>query len=365
MATSNVYVFHAEPQFYSELLNRLSPYGVSVEKKHRWEDLYVAFPGEALSNCLILNVNLGNIFSLINSGFFKKLKQKKHAHIIALTHDESTCNLIEKHAGGEVQVLPSNILLDRLILNILNQLPVIYTNPGKTRYISTAFGKTPDFSIDDLLDFCHHIGLTGRIIIQQDLKRGHIDLERGKVAGITYQALPPVQALKMMLTLTEATVQVEQRVFDLTDISEFIARKNQSGDLALKDVLIDLFYFMHRHFEHQLPAVVIENAVENIIGEFSGPVLDGEGIYFVYNPEWQEKLKIIGEIDQNTFRRALELYESIFKELSSQGNFNSFRQFLDSLKEIKPVILKVHPFEKILSESQLRTAYQPANTVLN
>ncbi len=365
MATSNVYVFHAEPQLYSELLNRLRPYGVSVEKKHRWEDLYVAFPGESPSSCVILNVNLANVFALIKSGFFKKLQQKKHAHIIALTHDESTGNLVEKHAGGQVEILPSNILLDRLILNILNHLPVIYTHPGQTRYISTAFGKIPDLSIDNLLDFCHHIGLTGRIIIQQELKRGHIEVSHGKITGITYQALPPVSALKTMLAWTEATVQVEQRVFDLSDIAEFIARQNQSGDLALKDVLIDLFYFMHRHFEHQLPAAVIENAVENIMGEFSGPVLEEEGIYFVYNPQWQEKLKIIGEIDQNSFRRALELYEAIFKELSRRGNYNSFRQFLDSLKEIKPVILKVHPFDNLLREGPLRPAYKPANTILN
>lgn len=365
MATSSVYLFFPEQEFYSELTQRLRPYGVSVEKKYRWEDLHLAFAHNSHSDCLLLQVHLGNFHSLIQSGIFRKFQEKEHAPVIALTHDASICALLEKYAGGEVEVVPANILLDRLVRDILNRLPVVAPGAGKSRSIATVFGKIPDLSLDNLLDFCNRVSFTGRIMIRQQPRKGMIELEYGKIVRIVCQSLPPVSALKTMLKMKEATVEIEQRIFHLADISEYIKKKRGSADVSLKDVLIDLFYFMHRHFEPRVSPGEMETAVENILGEFSGPVMAAEGVYFIYNREWQEKLKIIGTIDHRRFRRCLDLFEAIFNELSPPDHLNSFRQFLDSLNEIKPVIQKLQPFDRIMPEVSPGGVISTPTMVLN
>jgi len=349
MAAPTVHIFNAEPQFFSELFQRLKAFGISIEKKRDWNDLTVVFRNHQNYDCTVINIDLSSFTPLLNADFFTKLAKQKHSPVIALVRDDSLKRIIERESGDQIHILSANILLDKLVSEILNALPILPDHTTDERFISSAFGKTDDIPVSKLLEYFSQIAFSGKVIVENQFKNGQIAIEKGQVKNVEYMNFPSSQALDILLNLENASFRVEQRLFTLSDMTHHLAESKTDHQLVLNDVLVDMFYYMHLHFEKFIDAEVIKNVVESeLIRHEEG---DKNNIYIVYNPDWQEKIRIIGELNQDHASYILTIFEHIFDELSTHTSLNSFGEFMDSLEEIKPYMLTVYDIQKVIKDN--------------
>lgn len=351
MAAPTVHIFNAEPQIFSELFQRLKAFGISVEKMRDWNDLNVVFRNYQNYDCTVINVDLGSFTPLLNADFFTKVVQQKHSPVIALVRDDSLKRIIERESGDQIHILSANILLDKLVNEILNALPILPEHTTDSRFISSAFGKTNEFPVSKLLEYFSQIAFSGIVIVENQFKSGQIFVEKGHVQKVDYMNFPSSQALDVLLSLKNASFRVEQRIFTLSDMTKYFAESNTEHQLVLNDVLVDMFYYMHTHFEKFIDTKVIEDVVESVL--IRHETGDKNTIYITYNPNWQEKIRIIGNLNQDQASYILTLFEHIFDELSTHTSLNSFGEFMDSLEEIKPYMLTVQDIQKMLEDKKV------------
>ncbi len=351
MAAPTVHIFNAEPQFFSELFQRLKAFGISIEKRRDWNDLNVVFQNHQNYDCTVINIDLSSFTPLLNADFFTKLVQQKHSPVIALIRDDSLKRIIERESGDQIKILNANILLDKLVNEILNALPILPEQNIDKRFISSAFGKTDEIPVSKLLDFFSHTAFSGKVVIENQFKTGQIEIEQGQVKKVTYMNFPASQALEILLGLKNANFRVEQQIFALSDIKQYLDENRTENLLILNDVLVDMFYYMHTHFEKFVDLKVIENVVESILIRHERG--EENSIFITYNPAWQEKIRIIGKLNKNHASYILTLFEQIFDELSTHTSLNSFGEFMDSLDEIKPYMLTVHDIQRVIEDNKV------------
>jgi len=351
MAAPTVHIFNAEPQIFSELFQRLKAFGVSIEKMRDWNDLNVVFRNHQNYDCTVINVDLSSFTPLLNADFFTRLAQQKHSPIIALVRDDSLKRIIKRESGDQIHILSTNILLDKLVNEILNALPILPDHTTDKRFISSAFGKTADIPVSKLLEYFSQIAFSGKVIIENQFKNGQIVVEKGQIKKADYMNFPSSQALDILLSLENASFRIEQRIFTLSDMKQHFAESKTDHQLVLNDVLVDMFYYMHTHFEKFIDTKVIEDVVESALirHETTGE----KNIFITYNPAWQEKIRIIGKLNQDHASYMLTLFEHIFDELSTHTSLNSFGEFMDSLDEIKPYMLTVHDIQRVIENNKV------------
>ena len=350
MPAPTVYLVNSDTYFLEQMQRRLLPNGIHVEEQEL-EDLPKLFEPRFQEDCVILNVDMSNVHQLIYHKIFDLLHQKPHPEMYALVYDESLIKVINNHAGDEIKTYGANILLERLVLNLLTNLTNLRYQEGDVDYQLVMHGHLSELALPKLIEYLQKSGFTGRVSIEVSAdQEGMLRFSNGKLRKIVHQDFAEQQALHF-LALNGMQYRVEQELVNNRALTAHLANSRNSAAISLNDLLTDVFYFMHEEFERIIRPEAIQRVVEDTFLMFGN--WEKDGLYFLYNPEWQEKLQIVGEIQSYQVSNILEMYETIFSDLSGKTNLNSFDEFINSLNEIKPYMMQMRQLQPLLADTEI------------
>lgn len=351
MNNSTLFVFHKDPHFLKEVSRRLAVYGIEVQGAHGKEGLLTAINHRSTPKCLLLQVDLENYPFLKDHGVFGANSVFGSSPMIILTHDGSLYRLIARETSRSQRIFHANILLEHLIHEVLSLIPGLRTGFADQSFVAGAYGTFSEVSLAHLLDYLNQIAFSGRVAINAGERRGAISVEKGKIRSIDFQNLAPRAALKSLTASDNVSFRLEQRIIGIDEILAFSREISASDELSLNDIVIDLFYFMHSHFAAMIDDQAIAEAVEKALNAYAQ--IRTEGIYLVYDETTQEKLQIYGQVTAEDVNPIIAVFESIYNHLADQPASMTFLEFINTLEEIRPYLLQLQHFSKILTNGKV------------
>ncbi len=351
MITPTVFILNNSSQFINEIKSRLHPFGISVMGKYEFSNFDFVVDHEALAKCLLINVDAENFHSLQINGIFTDKNRFKDIPIILLIQDEKLYHLIEKKAyNTPLKVFHSNILLEHLEYEILASLPYLGHKDTQYGHIASVFGRSPKITLSWLLQFLNQHFFTGIVTIENQRRTGTIRIDKGQIRGIEYNKLPPGQALRTLLQLNDATFRVEQRIYNHSDVLQYMEEGEKQTALSENDLLVDLFYFMHNHLERSAPESTLKKIIEETFQ--ASTELFANGVYLMYDENIQERLCIVGKVGAQQVPLIWQVFEKIYNQLIPSTEQKSFPEFVDSLHELRPYLKQIMKINIVLSDKE-------------
>ncbi len=345
MGSPTVYIYHKDINFVQTMRKRLETYGVEVIGSVYSHDLRFVLEKEQHVDCLLLQIDLESFQSLKLLGIFEKKNGLENLPVIALVNTDTLYDLLSNPSSENLKVFHSHILFEKLVIEILNTLPFVSITRTGMDHIVTLYGALSDVPLYQLLDYAYQNSFTGRIVVQNGDFVGTIELRRGKVETIQYKNLLGARALQEMCSLTEATFHLEQKLCNKDELKKFLSENKMQLPFTLKDLLIDVFYFMYQHLKSETDEGKLVSIIKKHFAEASNTRLPN--LYVVYLEQTQEKIHIIGEIDNSHVGPLLGILEEIYNEAASTSTFHTFKEFINSLDELKPYLVQLSQFSPI------------------
>lgn len=345
MRKPTVYIYHKDINFIQTMKNRLNVYGIEVIGSVYSHDFRLVVEKEQAVDCLLLQVDLDTFQTLKLYGIFEEESILKHVPVIALVNNDSLYDLLSKSSNAKLKVFHYHILLEKLVIEILNLLPFVGVTQTGMDHVVTLYGALSEIPLHQLLDYTYQTFFTGRIIVQNSAETGSIELRKGKVEKIRYKKLSGAQALQEMCSLREATFHLEQKLYNKEELEEFLADNKIQLPFTLKDLLIDVFYFMYQHLVSETDEAELVSIIKRHFTEASNTRLPN--LYVIYLENAQEKIHIIGEIENSHVGPLLGILEEIYNEAAPKSTFHTFKDFINSLDELKPYLAQLSQFSPI------------------
>ncbi len=352
MGRPTVYIYHKDINFVQTMKNRLEVFGVEVIGSVYSHDFRGVVEKEQGVDCLLLQVDLDTFQTLKLYGIFEEENVLKDIPVIALVNNDSLYDLLSKSSSSKLKVFHYHILFEKLVIEILNNLPFVSITRTNTDHIVTLYGAFSEIPLHQLLDYTYQTFFTGRIVVQHGDVIGTIELRRGKVENIQYKELGGSQALQEMCSLTEATFHLEQKLCKKDELEEFLSDNKIHLPFTLKDLLIDVFYFMYQYLSTETDKGELVSIIKKHFAEASNTRLPN--LYVVYLENTQEKIHIIGEIENSHVGPLLGVLEEIYKEAAPKSTFHTFKDFINSLDELKPYLVQLSQFSPIFVNGSTR-----------
>ena len=337
MPAPTVYFVDINPRLQSHLIKKLLALGIEGCPVQT-EDIAVLFTPYHVNDCVVMHLKPVNFAKLFNNQVFKTLRYQPHPKMIFLIDEQSIEYMVSHQCGPNVTIYRSNILTEQLLKRIAEiSQNISFEENGKTfqQVMQGQFMETP---LHYLLNCFKNSGFTGRINTFSDrCEAGEILLKCGHIESVTFEHLTGQAALNSIIE-KNSHFSVDQLIINEKIISEYYQNLASSRQLSVRDVLTDIFYFMHEYWQSNYTVAEIQQVVRQELNSLKS--LANMGIYLVYEPVSQEKLHIIGEIKVEHLPEILSFYERLFDHFNDQSKIPQFNDFLKSLDEIQPFVIK-------------------------
>ncbi len=356
MHKPTVCVFHENDYFVRELTKQLSPHHLTVRHYHFVRALPEVLSSISNALCCVVQADFDSFPQLEAYRELLKKKGEEGVPIYFLSFGEDIRQSLVPFISEQDKLYHSNIRIDRLAVDILNLAPC-FTRESRGTIAHSAYGKVDQFELPQVLEFLQQQRFSGKLCLNQGDLSGVIALDCGRIVQVDYKGLPLKPALSELLKLGDAIFHLEQRIPTMQDIVDYTDSQVRQPDLSLKDILIDLFYFMHNHFFGENTRHTLKIIIEEEFGKADDPALTD--LFLLYDSERQEKLQIIGEIGDEQVRALLDLFQQIYCELSGNSSSTTFNQFASSLRELRPYLLRLNAIRPLI-EDDLEPAPLPS-----
>ncbi|MCB0277755.1 MAG: DUF4388 domain-containing protein, partial [Calditrichaeota bacterium] len=231
-------------------------------------------------------------------------------------------------------VLAKNVAIKRLTYLVLQFFSKYHGYRESGRYLTIGAGELGEINLKSLLGKLDDAKFSGRLLVRINSQETRIHFQDGKISGMLPVAYPGNESLKAILSSKNGDFRVEQAIVQW---DELIHQNNQDISLENRDVLVDMFYYIHRHFDDiGRGELFLEKAAgDNLHRRW----LADHGIFLSINTASHEKLDILGHLDESGITRIVAWLASLFEDIvESQEAFAAFfsglaeiRQFVTSL----------------------------------
>lgn len=341
MLKPTVYILHKDMNFLQTVEQRLNGYGIPVVGSVYVDDLQMLF-SEELNHieCLILQIDLDTYQWLNLNNFFDENSPLSHLPVIALVNNDSLFNHLAKLNLPNLKLYHYHVLIDRLVLDVLNRVPILDREQPGIDHIVTLYGSLAVTPLYQVLEFATQMAFTGKIIVQSENEYAVIQYLRGQLTQVSFGEEDGYAALKKLYHLKNAIFHFEQKLFKEEDLQQFIHTSNIQTIVATKDILIDVFYFMISYFEGEIDNEHLHEVVIRNVDEINKRIMPT--VHLVYLPNLQEKLRIVGQLETRLVGYIMDGFEEIYDELASPASYPGFKVFLNSLDELSPYLAQLN-----------------------
>ena len=353
MPASTAYFIDINPNLQAYLSKKLVKYGIEGVEIDS-EDITTLFTPAFVNDCVIMNLEPQNFTRLLQNRVFKSLRNQPHPKMILLIDEQVIEYIVRHQCGDQVTIFHSNILSDQLVKSIAEIAQSFSYEENSNVFQQVMQGQFKEYPLHMLLSSLKNSGFTGRINAFNDsCEAGEISLKCGQIESVAFQELKGQEAL---ISIAEKTSQftVDQQIFSEKVLSDFSQHSSALRQLSVRDVLTDIFYFMHEHWQISYSVAEIHQTVVRELNSLES--LAREGVYIIYDPQSQEKLHIIGDVTVEHLSKILSFYEALFHRFNDQTVIPKFHDFLKSLDEIQPFVMKFLPSE-IVQQDEIAALY--------
>ena len=295
-----------------------------------------------------MNLEPLNFTRMLQNRVFKAMRNQPHPKTVLLIDDQAIEYIVKRQCGDQVTVFRSNILSDKLVKSIAEIAQNFSYEEDNKVFQQVMQGQFEEYPLQNLLNSLKNSGFTGRVnAFNDNCETGEISLKCGQIESVTFQELRGQEAL---IYIAEKTNQfsVDQLIINEKVLSEYYQHMSSFRQLSVRDVLTDIFYFMHEYWQVSYSTAEIQQTVIRELNALES--LAKDGVYIIYDPHTQEKLHIIGDVTVAHLPMMLSFFETLFDRFTDQSVIHKFHDFLKSLDEIQPFVQKFLPPEIVQHE---------------
>ncbi|RMI19160.1 MAG: hypothetical protein D6681_03160 [Calditrichaeota bacterium] len=339
MARPTVFIYHPDLHFIQTMSARLERHGIYVVGKTHLTGLQAVRERPTSARCLVVHLDWESLQPLQDSRLLGNPSQADPIPILLLVFDEALRNILSRRSLPRVKILRANILLDRLeqeILSALQRTSGATSALSEQNTVTLATGQLEGISPWEVLEFAARIRLTGRVVFSAEDREISLGFRNGKVTHLPSHWQGKPARWQELDDQNRGKFRVEYRCMTAREMRRLLDSSSPQTPLSQKDLLVDLFYFMHKHLENFATSQEIAFALQQALHRSSDPHL--EGVHLIYQPQLQEKLRIIGAVDLPESKAILGIMRAVFEALAAPSPFPDLETFAESLEELKPLL---------------------------
>ena len=341
-----VYIFHTSTASLRLLQRHIRRHDFQCKGYVGFDELYEVPDSSDSLRCVLIAADASALTGIAGQKMKAFLASRRDLPT-AFLNSPMSFELARTHFGNIATILSPGTTVPRII-------EVVYRLMVSGKMIDARNDSSLRFRLADaglqlveVLEFVRGEGLTGSLRVQGASESGTILLMKGAIERATFGDLSGDDALGAMAGQQNPEIHIHQKTLRLQDAQRYATSGTDLKQPSSKDLLGDIFYFMHGYLENRHPLEKIRTVCQTLIGEMSDSRF--ENIQLVYSTYCQEKLLLFGDIESYHHADFFRLYRDVFRELENDEDGHKFADFLNSLEEIAPYMENLTPFSSYLS----------------
>lgn len=336
MSIKAIAIIEPDFSFLKKLSAELNQFGYVVYPRTEIRDLTDILEFEGQIQAFILNLELKESEGLAVYASLRKHFKYSKSRFIFLADETDLFNLVKNMELEDAIMLDKSRSFDFLMEEILNFLPPVVNETAIPTFSSVAEGSLSEISFSQLMQFCKETGFSGNLSITVEATKATLLIQKGKIFKIYFGELSQELALNKLRRLQAGTFKLEQKIYSEVDLKAFILSENNNSLFSLKDLMVDLFYYLFDYFSKKIDEATIENIFSQKFAEYRLNFAWFDQIQ--YTDIEQERVVLNIEPDEDQTEILLLLFKELLLDLSLQTENFSQEEFLGKLEEIRPYL---------------------------
>ncbi len=242
-------------------------------------------------------------------------------------------------------ILDKSIAFETIVEDTINNLQLDSIPKNGVKHHLILDGDLKEYPIEQLLAFCKDNYVTGQLNLSISGETANIALWGGHIQKVYYKELPKELALAELKLLQNGSFQLKQQLFNSEDFHNYLYKNNVNSIFSIKDILVDLFYFLFNFFSEKVGENSIDLIFKQKFEEYASNFSWFAGIQYV--PDIQEKVSVSFEPSEEQIEVIVLLYKEILSEIILQNDRLSLEAFYMKLSEIKPYLEQFNLWKKL------------------
>ncbi len=344
-ARPTVYIFHTNTAALRILQRHIRRHDFLCKGFIGFDELYEIPAGREALRCSLVAADESALSGMAGQRL-KAFLAKRRDLPTAFLSSPMSYELTRQHFGNIATVLPPGTTVPKII-------EVVYKLMVSGEMISGSDDSSLQFraadagvQLIDVLEFVRGECLTGSLRVYGGTDSGTILLMKGKVERASFRDLSGNDAIAAMTALQNPEIRIHQKTLRMHDVKRYSTVGLDGERPSPKDLLGDIFYFMHRFLETKHPVEKIEGVCQKVVAELTEKRFDNVSV--IYSMYCQEKLLVLGNIESHHHADFFRFYRTVFHHLEGDEDGHKFADFLNSLEEIAPYMENLTPFSSYL-----------------
>lgn len=346
MASPAILFLDEDISFLKRLSKEFRDFGYSTICKTSIHSITDLLEIEQPVGIVVCNLELGRFEGLTIHAALKNNQKFAKIPFVFVANDPHVYDFIKNMNLDDAIVVKKEMDLRKLTSEILSMIKPNGCQPDEKEYALAGQGPFGPGIFEHIRDFCQKNAFTGILTVKNAKEIAVVTFLFGQINNVLFKDFSKKEALEKIERLNGAAFILEQKLFKFNAELSENQQLNGNDMIGVKDVLVDLFYFVHQYFEKNVGYEATRLVFSTKFSEYQENFNWFSRV--IYDPEIQEKVSISGEIFSEQIDSLVLLLKEIFTELSLRNGNISMEEFLAGLQEIKPYLLKFDLWHKLI-----------------